>query len=245
MNKIIDFVINENIEAKSKIEEIEEQLKNNSQLSVNDIKSLLNYLSYTVRVKIAEYENTNILNYDYSFKCDLAQSMIYYYLSSLGVKVNPVNTNEVINGVIGHSLTLATFNTLDGEKTYLIDPTYIQFFSKEKCDANKFVIINNNVCITPDPGYFIVKDSKEKVVLPLLNNGYIEFNEEAAKAYGDSFYQTKTGMQLNNIKNNTASGSLYIKWFNSYSSKLSKSKEELEDMGVLIKPINEENSFKM
>ena len=245
MNKIINFVINENIDDESRINEIEESLKNNNQLNNNDIESLLDYLSYIVRLKIADYENANMLDYAYSFKCDLAQSMICYYLESLGVKVNPVNTNEVINGVVGHSLVLATFNTLEGSKAYLIDPTYIQFFTEEKCNDNNFVIIKDIVCITPDPGYFVKRDSREGIILSLLNNGYISFDEDVAKVYGDSFYQTKTGVTLDKVKNNNASGSMYIKWFNDYNSKLSKTKEELEDMKLLIKPINEKMSAKM
>ena len=46
-------------------------------------------------------------DFSFSYKCDLAQSIIFYYLDSIGVNVNPVNTNEVINGVVGHSFVIA------------------------------------------------------------------------------------------------------------------------------------------
>lgn len=236
MEKIINFDINEYVEDSDKILQIEELCKENIQIDTNDIEILLSNLSYLVRKNIADYEDISMKNYSFSFKCDLAQSMICYYLNDLNIKCNPINTNEVINGVCGHSLVLAYY----GEKIYLIDPTYIQFFSKEKCDINKYVIIDDKICISPDPGYFVVRDNKENIILPLLENGYIEFNEEVAKAYGDSFFQTKQGVSLEESKNNVAGGSNYIKWFNSYTSNLSKTIDELENMNLLIKPINSE-----
>lgn len=234
MDKIIDFDINDNIEDSGRILEIEQLCKDNSLLDIESIELLLSNLSYIVRKKIADYEGRDMHDYSYSNKCDLAQSMICYYLISLGIKVNPVNTNEVIKDVCGHSLVIATFKTTLGEKTYLIDPTYLQFFCKENCNINKYVIINNIVCISPDPGYFVVKNNNSDVILSLLQNGYIEFDEEVAKVYGDSFFQTKQGTHLNLINNNVASGSNYIRWFNHYTSNLSKTKEELKDMGLLI-----------
>ena len=241
MNKIINFNINNKPEDIKLVFQIEELCKNNIQLNEEDVRVLLSHLSYLVRKLLADSNGVDMSEYSYYYKCDTAQSMICYYLNSLGIKTNPVNTNEVINGVCGHSLVLATFDTTSGEKTFLIDPTYIQFFSKEKCDKSNFVIINDTVCVSPDPGYFIVEDNKEEVILPLLNDGFIEFNEEVASAYGDSFFQTKQGTQKSQIKNNKASGSNYIKWFTSYTSSLSKTKEELLSMGLLIRSMNEES----
>ncbi len=241
MNKIIHFNINNKPEDIKLVFQIEELCKSNIQLNEEDVRVLLSHLSYLVRKLLADSNGVDMSEYSYYYKCDTAQSMICYYLNSLGIKTNPVNTNEVINGVCGYSLVLATFDTTSGEKTFLIDPTYIQFFSKEKCDKSNFVVINDIVCVSPDPGYFIVEDNKEEVILPLLNDGYIEFNEEVASAYGNSFFQTKQGTQKSQIKNNKASGSNYIKWFTSYTSSLSKTKEELLGMGLLIRSMNEES----
>lgn len=242
MNKIIEFDINESIEDSNIILQIEELCKNNILLDVENIEALLKNLSYIVRRKIADYEGIKMSEYSYSNKCDLAQSMICYYLRDLGIKVNPINTNEVIPGVCGHSLVIATFNTIIGEKIFILDPTYIQFFCKENCDISKFVIINDIVCVSPDPGYFIAKSNKDYVILPLLQNGYIEFIVEVAKVYGDSFFQTKQGTLLEQVKNNVTSGLNYIRWFKHYTSTLSKSKEELADMNLLVESSG--NSYK-
>ncbi len=234
MDKIIHFDINENVDSEDRISQIEELCKSNSKLSLEDVEVLLRNLSFLVRKKIADFEGVNIRDYLYSSKCDLAQSMIYYYLNKLGINVHSVNTNDVIPGVSGHSLILASFDTTEGEKLFLIDPTYLQFFSSEKCDDSKFVIINNTVCVSPDPGYFVVKSGKEEVILPLLKNGYIEFNEDVAEVYGDSFFKTKQGTLSSQINNNHASGSNYIKWFMYYKSNLSKTEKELDDMDLSI-----------
>ncbi len=233
MSKVFDFDINKDIESSEKIKQIEDKCLNNSMLTEDEIKSLLGNLSYEVRKRIADYEGKDMDDYLYPYKCDLAQSMIYYYLNDLGIKVNPVNTNEVFNGVTGHSIVLASFDTLEGEKTYLVDPTYIQFFSKENCDASKFTIINNKVCIAPDPGFFVVEENKENVVLPLLENGFIEFTDDVSLVYGDSFYRTRQGAEVEEIRNHFASGSMYRKFLLSYTSNLSKTRDELTNMNLI------------
>ncbi len=238
MEKIIDFDINEDILDSNKIAQIEELCKNGFQLNTLDVELLLRNLSYVVRKKIADYEGVNMSEYSYSYKCDLAQSMICFYLRRLGIMVNPINTNEVINGVCGHSIVIATFNTALGEKRYLLDPTYMQFFSKNKCNINNFVIINDTICITPDPGFFVAESNKENIILPLLKDGYIEFTFEVAKVYGDSFFKTKQGVSTNQINNNVASGSTYINWFLHYTSNLSKTEDELRNMNLLIDSID-------
>lgn len=243
MSKIIEFDINENIENENKISEIEELCRNNSKLSIPEIEALLGNLSYLVREKISNYENKDIKDYMFYNKCDLAQSMIYYYLDKLNINAHPVNTNDVIQGVCGHSIVIASFDTPDGEKLYLVDPTYMQFFDSEKCNVNNYVIINDTVCVSPDPGYFVKKDDNEEAVLPLLKNGYIELTEEFARVYGDSFFKTKQGTPSSQIDNNHASGANYIKWFLNCTSTLSKTEKELEDMQLLISPLNNNKSL--
>lgn len=234
MNKIIEFEVNKDLKDIDTIIQIEELCKSGIPLSKEYVELLLSNLSYMIRKKISDAEEINMIENTYTNKCDLAQSMTYYYLKELNVKVNPVNTNEVIEGVCGHSFVIAYFNTTVGEKLYLIDPTYLQFFFKENCDINRFIIIKDKVCRTPDPGFFVVKNNKQDTILPLLTEGYIEFREDVAKVFGDSFFQTKQGVHKNQIQYNVASGQSYIKWFERYTSNLSKSEEELRAMDLLI-----------
>ena len=240
MSKVMQFNINDLQEDNDKIMQLEQLSKSNTKLIDEDIEMLLRNLSFLVRKKIADYEGFDMREYLYSSKCDLAQSMICYYLNKLGISVNPVNTNEIIPGVCGHSFVIARFESTNGEKIFLIDPTYIQFFDEENCDINKFVIIDGKVCIAPSPGFFVIEDGSEKKIMPLLTDGYIEFTEEVAKIYGDSFFRTKQGTLLSQINNNRASGSNYIAWFQHYTSSLSKKEKELEDMDLLINLISDE-----
>ena len=89
MDKIIEFNINEEEMNQERIKEIEELCINKMPLNIEDVDLLLKNLSYLVRKKIADHEDTTIEDYSYSFKCDLAQSMIYHYLNNLNIKVNP------------------------------------------------------------------------------------------------------------------------------------------------------------
>ncbi len=234
MEKVIDFYLNEEVVDQNKISEIEELYQSGMPLSDEDVSLLLRNLSYLVRQKIADLEGKSMQEYSYSYKCDLAQSMITYYLKGLGIPTVPVNTHEVIEGVCGHSFVVARIQTIEGEKNYLIDPTYLQFFGKEGCDPKNFVVIQNKVCIAPDPGYFIVQNHREETVLPLLEDGYSELTEDVAKAYGDSFFQTKQGIDPSQIQYYVASGSDYIRWFFKNPCKLSKSEEELRNMNLWI-----------
>ena len=206
MNRIIDFSINEEEIDSSRIKEIEELCKNNMPISESDVNALLKNLSYLVRKKIANHENVDMQDYSYSYKCDLAQSMIYYYLNQLNINANPVNTNEVIKDVCGHSIITTKINTTEGEKIYLK--------------------IKHN----------------EEVIKPLLEDGYIEFSEDVAKAYGDSFFQTKTGVTLKQMQNDVATGSSYIRWFQKFKARLSKTEEELSNMNLLITSDNKKNT---
>ncbi len=230
--------INIEIDNKDRIASIEEQCKNNEFLTKEDIELLLKYLCYLVRKKIAEYEGKSIENYSFTNKCDLAQSMICYYLRDIMVAANPVNTNEVLSNVCGHSFVIGTFSTITGKIQFLIDPTYLQFFNKEDCDPRKAVIINNIICISPSPGFFVLENKQESTIMPLIKNGFIELTKEVAKVFGDSFFKTQTGVSPDQASYNVASGSSYIKWFSSYTAKLSKTKDELKEKGLLIEPID-------
>ena len=237
MERIVSVTLQDKAPSRETITKIEELCQNHMPLKESEINSLLENLCWKVRKKIAEANESNIQDDSYAFKCDLAQSMIVYYFQKLGISANPVNTNEVLNGTCGHSFVLVTIQ----EKIYLVDPTYIQFFEKDKCDVERFTIINDTVCTSPDPGFFIELNQAEETVMPLLEKGYIEFKEEVAKAYGDSFFQTKTGVSPSQIKYNVATGTLYKKWFESYTSKLSKTEEELRKMGLLLEPFQPED----
>lgn len=227
------------IETKSKVSsidyeiiaEIEQKVKDGITLSDEEIKILFDNLCYKVRCKFTN----DIDNFSFQYKCDTAQAMIYYYLKSLGIKSYPCMTQNVItSSITGHSFITVQYN----DKYYLIDPTYRQFLMNSECNIDKFIIHDSGMILkTPDPGYYI-KPSCYTILSNFDYSGYHELDEEFARMYGDSFYNTKTGEYSLDYK--SMSGNVYINSFSKGHEKLSKTYEELESMDLLILPYNEQ-----
>lgn len=204
--------------------DIEKRLSNNESISQNEAEEYLRVLSYLVRKSI----NSNMDNYDY--KCDLAQSILCHYFNNVGCKYSACATHKaIVSGVVGHSFTTIKINVEGEEKLFLLDPTYIQFFKKDKCQQSNYLtspVFPNTVLVTPDPGYFIKDEDKEPTEF-LLKYGYIELTSEYARMYGDSFYNTKPGENLQNIEFRSLPGSAYINAFSKNTEVLSKTETEL------------------
>ena len=224
MKYIIDCtpkIINEIDE--NRISRIENDIINNIEIPNNDIEYLLECLCYMVRCMFTN----DLENYSFEYKCDTAQSIIYYYLESLNIGVYACQTqNAITRGVVGHSFITCIINDIP----YLIDPTYKQFFLNDNCTKNNYIKIDNKIIKTPDPGYFI-KEEDKYLISKLLKNGYSVLSKDIARIYGDSFYNTKP-LESPNFK--SIKGSVYINAFLRNTSKLSKTKEELSSLGMLI-----------
>lgn len=216
--------------------EIENKIINKESLTQKEVNDFLDIINYIVRLKI----NPNLDNYDN--KCDLAVSILYHYFKKLNCSVFSSTTQtSITNSITGHSfLTLQLF--VDGKiQNYLLDPTYIQFFKKDKCTEGNFYtspIYKDILLLTPDPGFFIKEEMKECCTY-LLNHGHMELTEKNARMYGDSFYNTKTGISYSNKTYQTIPGSVYINSFMKCSDSVSKTEEELEEQGLNIKLFNE------
>ena len=77
--------------------------------------------------------------------------------------------------------------------------------------------------------------------MPLLTDWYIKLTEDVAKAYGDSFFQTKEGVTPNQMQYDVATGRSYIRWFQHFTARISKSEEELSSMNLLITSDNKKS----
>lgn len=237
MNYIIEFnpYINNDIDL-SYLETIEKKIQNKISLTTKETNDFLSTIIYLARYKI----NPNLDNYDN--KCDLAQSILYYYFNNLGCNIHPLTTqNTIVSNIIGHSFLTLELKVNDKIQTYLIDPTYIQFFRKEKCNKDNYYISPKHpdyILLTPDPGYFIKEEMKENASF-LLTYGYIPLTEVTAQMYGDSFYNTKTGTNPINLKYQTIPGYVYINAFTKGNEQLSKTEEELINKNLSIIPFQE------
>lgn len=215
-----------NIDSKV-IAELERKIESNTPLSEEELNLFLDNICYLTRCKFTN----DFDNFSFEFKCDKAQAIITYYLNDLGVETHPCMTQNVItNNIEGHSFTVARFNVNGTLTPYLIDPTYRQFFTNEK---SEFLSHNGMILKTPSPGYFIKEKDKPEVE-KLLIDGYHILDENMARIYGDSFYNTKTGYTMSEFK--SINGSIYLNSFTKGHEPLSKTKEELESEDLRIKP---------
>lgn len=219
------FRIIKNIDTKY-LKEIENKISSNFPVTFDEINYFLECIIYIVRSMIME-------NSDYfEYKCDLAQSIICHYFNDLNVANYPNMTINSITGyIVGHSFVVATFNVLGEKVNFLIDPTYIQFFKRENCTADRYIVVDGIIVRTPDPGYFI--SSKDRDIIHEFNyNGFSVLTEEIARIYGNSFYNTKTMVRDRSIKELKAS--VYINSFLKGKEKLSKTREELIKEGYYL-----------
>ena len=236
MDSFLDIkvnVINDNFDYFSSIKD---KILNGISLSEDEVNNFLNYVVFKTRKKICDCFNKNIELFDYRDTCNYAQAMLSYYFDDLGIYNNPVCTSGIFFNVIRHFFIVAYFMQ-DGEMVpYIVDPTYNQFFSFEKCKKDKFVLKNGIVRATPDPGYFIslLDDNSKKEVIEFLKCGFHRLNTDFAKIYGDSFNKTQIGISQKEYDNLFVSGSSYVKFFLKFKNELTKTREELDNLGLLL-----------
>lgn len=148
---------------------------------------------------------------DYSL-LNMCINITTYILINFGNKFNsvdmyPLNINNIFKTKIGHQFVIAIFPTENGDKAYIIDPTYRQFCLLSYCNKNRLYHYDPYIM----PGYF-VKDLKP--ILFLLKNGYLEINEYTAKIYCDSFILSEESyLKREIITESNYNGKQYIKAF--------------------------------
>ena len=238
MNQVFNVKINvmDNVDMDI-INDIEEKCFNNESLTQNEVDYYLNYIVYQTRVLLSSKKNKDVNNYSFNFMCDTAQSMIARYFDRLNINYNPVQTQKAISSdILGHSFLVADFLVNNEIKSYIIDPSYNQFFSVNGCMENNFKVVNGILVKTPDLGYFALKSDEnvQNVIKKLLRCGFMELDEDNAKVYGDLFYKTKTGSVNYFNSNLEMSGSIYIKAFKKCYDKLTYTSEDLDEMGLSL-----------
>lgn len=173
-------------------------IKSNNTMN-NDIMSIIKKAIYESFLSLSKNKklNLDIANNPLINKCDLVRDRIVDYLTinygNYNLEIIPLETQDIIdNDVTGHSILIVSLNN----KNYLVDPTYSQFFLKENCSKENYMINHERrmVLLAPDPGYYyLTNPSHIKVAKEMIENGVIELTEETAKIYFDSFNKTKRG----------------------------------------------------
>lgn len=241
MEYIVDFkpIILEELDY-DYLANIEDRILNKISVTNDEVKYFLDSLCYIARNKI----NDNMDNFDY--KCDMFQTMFFHYFANLNCEFVPCMTlNTIVNDIVGHSFSVLKMVVEGKEKLYLIDPSYIQFFGKNRCQYENYLIDsknNNYVLLTPDPGYFI-KDSDMMTINYLLMHGFIELDENLARIYGDSFLNTKRGLKDISVLE-TISGKVYINAFLKGKEEIKINEDGLENLGLLLSSFKEASEEK-
>lgn len=143
-------------------------------------------------------------------KCDYASNIMSLLLDEENIDYSIKNTVDILgNDVLGHQFVVVYLD----DNSYIVDLTYLQFFIKDRCQANLFKEVEGVTIISPDPGYYYV-DNKDMmdVAMSILQRGYVKLDEKSAKAYLDSFYLTRRGRRFDiDIKASTYLNALNMK----------------------------------
>lgn len=179
------------------LDKLKESLNNeNAYISENDAKCILDFVVEFTR-KSFEQLGISVSNSSLNGFCELGQALSIMPLENLGVEVTKTTASNCFDYPYNHAFGTATFKIMKDGKlkkvSYLIDVTYKQFFTTNRCNEGRYYtnLENTSSPTAPDPGYFIEDYS---VIADLLKNGYIEITPMVAHVYGDSFY--KAGLTL-------------------------------------------------
>lgn len=232
----MEYIINATPKLKSiGFEDLNNSINNlhNSEISEIEMQTILDFIISNARMLINRL-NIDVKEDPLTNKCDLMQAMVGQALEKLGINVTKIETQKTISDEVeGHSFLIANFP----KKSYIVDPTYRQFFLKDNCTESKYFIKDNMILIAPHPGYYYVKNPKDvKIATSIIEDGYIELTEKTAKVYGDSFYTTHRGYSNNFNKTYTTnvSGNVYVNSFLKCNSNYSMTPEDLYKSGLEI-----------
>ncbi len=180
----------------------------NKKLTDEQIKLFLETMVYDVRMTLKGSRSEQLfLNTPLTSYCIFAKDYLIrnYYPYFDGLNICEVNINYLLSSIFGHYIVLVNFESFDGYKTYIIDPTYRQFCLLSLCNKNRIYHYD----LSTAPGYF-VKDTN--VIKFLLKNGYLELNEHNCKVYCDSFVLSKESFKNKKIVlDSDISGKEYVK----------------------------------
>ena len=110
--------------------------------------------------------------------CGVGQYSSIRPLEKIGLKVTYNNVGQMVD-CVRHAFGTVTFPTVEGDKTYLIDTTYAQFFKLERNVENFYDI---------DPGYYMIQSENTKEFAEqLLNQGYVEATKQNIMKYAYGF----------------------------------------------------------
>ncbi len=164
----------------------------NPNISIKDFE-FVTYLVYLGRkylidkYKTATYKPT-IQELDLTNNCLIASEYIKRVCDKYGVKSQIIKiypgfskNDELYNKCGYHCFNIMKYQG----KRYLVDLTYSQFFYEHRNNLERIGVVD---IFESDPGIFMTMDEKSKnIALKILQDGFIELDEEVLKRYLDAF----------------------------------------------------------
>ncbi len=174
------FVIDE-----SRLDEAIDSFQKGNDLTDEEIEILLQASVMNARRGL-ETLGIDIKNNSLNGFCELGQALSLMLLENIGLEVTKNSASESFDYPFNHAFGTVTFPYDGTTKTYLIDTTYRQFFTTNRCNEGRYYQEEENtgLKVAPDPGYFV---EDENFARSLMRNGYIELTEENATKYGEAF----------------------------------------------------------
>lgn len=232
------YIINEEPERfvvdKDELDKAINHLEEGNGLTLDEIETLLQASVENARSNFANLGidvKTNSLN---GF-CELGQALTLMPLESLGLKVTKNSAKESFGYPFNHAFGTVTFPYNGGEITYLIDSTYRQFFTTNRCNEGRYhqEEENTGLKVAPDPGYFVEDESFAR---NLMRNGYVPLTKENATKYGEAFYKASISLEKQENLNNS-NINYYENIINS-NEDYKVDKEELEGLNLKFRDNN-------
>lgn len=242
VNNIYNVSLDEVVNTVSILNNVLEKRKNDEDvgISLEQANLLLKWSVSNTRKQFLSL-GIDVVNNSLNGLCDLAQISSLIPFENIGLSVTKNSIENSFGSSNHHVFGTVTFpissNGTVENITFLIDPTYRQFFTGVRCNEGRYYMsIEDNNVLGPDPGYFMDNNEKIQFSNELINNGFIVLNDDNAKIYGDGFSYSNIPLSKFSdeslIVDNTP-GSYYVEKINNTSSDYFLDISDLEDYGFI------------
>ena len=152
------FIIDEN-----RLDDAIDSLKKGNDLTNEEIEILLQASVMNAR-RGFETLGIDTKNNSLNGFCELGQALSLMPLENIGLEVTKNSATGSFDYPFNHAFGTVTFPYNGATKTYLIDTTYRQFFTTNRCNEGRYYQEEENtgLKVAPDPGYFVEDKDFEK-----------------------------------------------------------------------------------
>lgn len=179
----------------SAIEHLQEVLEKNKEkitdgITKEEAETILQFVVFNTRQNFINMAHVDLRTHNLKGCCKLAQELSMNLFKNLGLAIT-VNDDTIFTGrsTPTHFFGTVAIPVKEEEflsiQNYLIDVTYRQFFTLNRCHHGLTKVKN---AIPPEAGYFVCQSQQGQMIASqILKNGYIKLNKEIAKIYGLGF----------------------------------------------------------